>query len=126
MKARKLRSYKKAAKKVGAKASTVFVYAVSGSKEELEQFKAAQGDNHRVDDDGTPLWFTTRFAGENAKLIITENGVYADMSDYDAAASLAEQFGGNLGAELARAAANKLMGTPDAPAVMPVEQPKAE
>lgn len=123
MKAKKLRSYKKPGKNPGDPAITVFVYSVSGSKEQLEKFKTAQGDFHRVDEDGTPLWFTTRFAGDNAKLIITDRGVIADMSEFDAAASLADQFGGNLGQELARAAANKLMGTHTEEVSAPVTKP---
>ena len=109
MKIKMKRSYKKASKVAGGKAVTVFVYGVSGTAEQLAKFKEAQGENHRVDEDGTPLWFTTRFAGNNGKLILTSDGnVIADMSEYDAAASLAEQFGGNLGSELAKAAASKL------------------
>lgn len=89
----------------------VFVYSVSGSKEQLEKFKAAQGENYREAEDGTPLWFTVRCVGDSGSLIITTNGnIVPDMSAYDQAASLAAQYGGNLGQELARQAAASLLG----------------
>ena len=99
------RSYKS---KVG---NTVFVYSVSGTSQELTAFESAQGDNYRTDDKtGAPLWFTTRCVGDEGKLIITQNNkVVADMSAYEKAASLASQFGGNLGEELAKAAAAQLL-----------------
>jgi len=109
MKIKLIRSYKKVAK--NGKVVTVFVYAVLGSAEQITKYKAAQGDNARSDADGTPLWFTTRFAGNSGSLVATQDGRFiADMSEYDAAASLSEQYGGNLGQELAKAAAGKLMG----------------
>ena len=102
----------------------VFVYAVSGTKEELAKFKDAMGDNYRQAEDGTPLWFTTRSAGEKADLIITPNGkVIADMSAFDQAASLAKQYGGNLGDALAKAAVEKLLGKTNAvQAVVPEKE----
>lgn len=106
LKAKKIRSYTKA-----GTGNTVFVYAVSGNPEELARYKEAQGANYKEDENGNPLFFTTNFAGETPELIITQkNKVIADMSDFAAAASLSKQFGGNLGQELARAAAEKLMG----------------
>lgn len=104
--------------------NTVFVYAVSGTNEQLKQFAAAQGDNHRVDEaTGTPLWFTTRCVGQTGMLIITSNNkVVPDMSQYDQADSLAKQYGGNLGQELAKAAAEKLIGA-SAQAVTPTTTP---
>ena len=99
---------------VSKNGNTTFVYAVSGSKTELAQFETAQGENHRVDDvTGEPLWFTTRCIGKTGKLIITTNGnVVPDMSEFDQAASLAAQYGGNFGQELAKAAAQRLVGNP--------------
>ena len=89
-----------------------FVYAVSGKPSDLEAYKEAQGEFYRVDDKtNEPLWFTTRCIGKNGTLIITDNGnVVPDMSEYDEAASLAEQYGGNLGEMLAREAAQRLLG----------------
>lgn len=91
--------------------NVTFVYAVTGSPADLEAFKKAQGEFHREDDHGVALWFTTKCIGDRGKLIITTNGkVVPDMSAYDKASSLAAQFGGNLGQELARQAASALLG----------------
>ncbi len=104
MKVKLLRSYR------SGKGNTVFVYTVSGSKEQIEAFKAAQGDNYREDEHGNPLWFTTRCIGNTGTLIITSKGkVVPDMSQYEQAASLAKQFGGNFGQELAKASVAALL-----------------
>lgn len=88
----------------------VFVYAVSGSKEAIAKYKELQGENYREDKDGTPLWFTIRSVGASGELIITTNGkIVPDMSAFHNAESLAKQFGGSLGAELAKVAAAQLL-----------------
>ena len=57
------------------------------------------------------LWFTTRCIGNAGSLIVTEKGkVVPDMSAFEQAASLAKQYGGNFGQELARAAVANLLG----------------
>lgn len=101
------RSYKKNGK-------DIFVYHVTGSIEAIEKYKEIQGEFYREDETTKKaLYFSTRYVGDNVKLLITEKGnVVPDMSEYAKAASLASQFGGNLGQELARNAAAKLMGTP--------------
>lgn len=116
-----MRSYK------SGKGNTVFVYGVTGSKDALEKFAIAQGDFHRVDEKtGQTLWFTTRCIGQTGELIITSNNkVVADMSAFDQAASLAKQYGGNLGEQLAKAAAEALLGHKSAPTV-PVVEAKTE
>lgn len=105
-----------------------FVYAVKGSPADLEAFKNAQGEYYREDDDGTALWFTTRCIGQRGKLIITTNGnIVPDMSAFDQAASLAAQYGGNFGQELARAAASALTGNaPTADPQSPSAEPSAQ
>lgn len=104
MKIKALRSY------TSKNGNKVFVYSVSGTKEQLEKFKAAQGENYREAEDGTPLWFTTRSVGDAGELIITTTGkIVPDMSAFDNAASLAKQYGGNLGAELAKHAVSQLL-----------------
>jgi len=109
MKIKLNRSYKKLAK--NGQPITVFVYNVSGSEEELNQYKDIQGDNFRESDTGTALWFSTRCVGNSGELIFTTSGkVVADMSDFDQADSLSKQYGGNLGQEMAKAAAARLMG----------------
>jgi len=118
MKIKLKRSYK------SPKGNTVFVYSVSGTEAQLADFATAQGENHRVDDvTGEPLWFTTRCVGDNGTLIITSNGkVVPDMSEYEKAASLASQYGGNFGEQLAKMAAERLLGHSSTPAVAPVAQ----
>lgn len=107
MKVKFLSSYR------STKGNTVFRYSVSGTTEQIEAYKAAQGENFRESDDGTPLWFTTRFIGNTGTLIITTNNkIVPDMSAFEKADSLAKQFGGNLGQELAKAAAAELLGNP--------------
>ncbi len=108
--------------------NTVFRYLVTGSDDELLQYQEAQGTNYRESDDKEPLFFTTRFTGDNIDLIITNDGkkVIADTSKFDKAASMAAQYGGNLGQELAKAAALELLaGTRSAavPAPAPVKEP---
>jgi hypothetical protein len=104
-----------------------FVYAVSGNTSDLEAFKNAQGEYYREDDNGNPLWFTTRCVGTQGKLIITTNGnVVPDMSAFDQAASIAAQYGGNFGQELARMSALQIVGgtpTPAAPQATPQDLP---
>ena len=97
--------------------NTVFVYAVNANAKDAEAFKTASGDFYRQEEDGTPLWFTTRCIGNKGKLVITSKGkIVPDMSAFEQAASLAKQFGGNFGQELARASVQGLLGgnTPDA------------
>jgi hypothetical protein len=88
-----------------------FVYSVDGTKEQLADFKKSQGDYYREDEDKTPLWFTTRYIGEEGTLMITSNGnVVPDMSEFDKQASLVAQYGGNFGDILAKDGINKLKG----------------
>lgn len=109
-----------------------FVYGVSGSQKDLAAFKAAQGEYYREDETGSPLWFTTRCVGTTGKLIITTNGnVVPDMSAFDQAASIAAQYGGNFGAELAKAAAGQILNlgassSASSATPAPAEEEKAE
>lgn len=99
------RSYKK-------NGNDVFVYTLSGTKEAEARYKEIQGDFLRTDEGtGKDLYFSTRFNGNKCTMIITEKGnVVPDMSEFNKAASLAKQYGGNLGQELAKQAAATLMG----------------
>ena len=91
--------------------NTVFVYAVNAKPEEVEQYKQASGDYYREQEDGTPLWFTTRCIGNSGTLVITSKGkIVPDMSAFEQAASLAKQFGGNFGDALAKASVANLLG----------------
>jgi hypothetical protein len=91
--------------------NTTFVYRVIGNPSDLEAFKNIKGKHYCEDSDGTPLWFTTCFVGREGKLIITDDGeILPDMGLYDQAASIVAQYGGDLGQELARLAADKFLG----------------
>ncbi len=119
MKVNYLRSYK------NKKGHTVFVYGVTGSEAQLASYKEAQGEFYREDDESNPIWFSSKFVGDTAKLIITSNGkVVADTSEFDKAASMVAQYGGNLGNALANAFASKLMGHPiETQSIAAVNQP---
>lgn len=93
------------------KGTRVFRYAVKGSPDAISAYRDAQGE-YFVEDavSGEILYFTPRFAGKTATLIVTEEGkVYVDMSELEEQASLIEQFGGNLGQAMADAFAKKLV-----------------
>ena len=99
--------------------NTVFVYDVTADAKQKAELKTAEGDFYREDEEtGKPLWFTTRCVGNRGKLVITSKGkVVPDMSAFEQAASLAKQYGGNFGAELAKASVAGLLGhTPSAEA----------
>jgi hypothetical protein len=86
-----------------------FVYTVNGSTEDLVAYKKAQGTYYREQEDGTPLWFTTRYIGEAGDLLITSNGnIVPDMSKLDKQASLVAQYGGNFGDVLAQQGLGKI------------------
>ncbi len=105
MKVKCIRTYR------SKKGNPTFVYSVGGTKEQLATFKKSQGDYYREDEDGNPLWFTTRYIGEEGMLMITSNGnVVPDMSEFDKQASLVAQYGGNFGDILAQDGINKLKG----------------
>lgn len=114
-----------------AKGTMVFPYmVVSGTPKELAAFKAAQGTNYRegnregTPEFGKPIWFTTRFIGDTSTLAVSEKGkIYADTSQLDKAASLAAQYGGNLGQELARQSAALLLGGGSVNAEVAVTEP---
>jgi len=120
MKISLLRSYR------SRNGNPTFVYRVTGNSSDLDAFKNAQGEYYREDTDGSPLWFTTRCVGTQGKLIITTNGnIVPDMSAFDQAASIAAQYGGNFGQELARQAASGILGT-SPQATPPASEPTVE
>jgi len=96
---------------VSKKGNDTFRYAVTGTAEELTAYKTTQGVNYREDDvTGEPLFFTVRYAGKSVNLITTKSGnVIADLSELKASASIAKQFGGNLGQSIADAAAAQFL-----------------
>jgi len=121
MKIKLLRSYR------SKNGNPTFVYTVHGTADELDVYKDAQGDYYREDTiSGEPLWFTTRCVGTVGKLIITTNGnIVPDMSAFDQASSIAAQYGGNFGQELAKMSAASILGIdalPSTSAEPPVAQ----
>ena len=122
MKIKLIRSYR------SKNGNATFVYGVNATGADLESFKEAQGEYYREDTDGTPLWFTTSCVGDNGSVIITTNGnIVPDMSAFDQAASIASQYGGNFGQELAKQAAQSILGlAPKAPAQMESVEAKSE
>ncbi len=95
------------------KSNMVFVYSVTGTAEELERYKNAQGDFYREDEEGAPIFFSSKYVGESTKLIITsKDKCIPDTSEFDKAASIITQYGGDLGTALANAFASKLTSSP--------------
>ena len=119
MKVKLSRSYK------SKNGNTVFVYTVSGTDSQMSDYKTAQGDFYKETPEGVALWFTTRCIGNNGTLVITSKGkIVPDMSAFEQAASIAKQFGGNLGQELARKAAENLLGGSNSSEAEQVASPK--
>jgi hypothetical protein len=103
------------------KGNPTFVYGVTGNEADMSAYKDAQGEFYREDDNGKALWFTTRCVGPSGSLIITTNGnIVPDMSAFDQAASIAAQYGGNFGAELAKMSAASILGS-NAPVEAPAK-----
>jgi len=107
MKATFLRNYRKQ-----ESGNLVFVYKVTGSKEDMKSYETAQGEYHTVDKKDGVLYFSPQFVGPEVELIVTSKGkVVADMSKFDMAQSLAEQYKGTeLGTEIAKQAVAMLLG----------------
>jgi hypothetical protein len=121
MKATYLRQYVKA-----ETGNTVYVYIVNGTPEELAQFKSVQGSNYIEDKDtGSALWFTTKYAMNNCTLMFNQSGtkVFADLSEIDRLASLANQTGGAVGEALAQQVASMILGKAGANVPTPPVQP---
>lgn len=90
MKATSIRQYRK--RETG---KMVFVYNVTGTPEEMAEYKKAKGDFYREDKDTKQvLMFSNRFTGKSVDLIKTEKGEYvADTTEFDQLANLADQYG---------------------------------
>lgn len=113
-------------KKIG---ETVFVYAVTGTPEELSQFKTAQGTHYRVDEHtGTPLYFDTIYAGDVVTLKISSNNkTFIDLSEIRKAVALSKITGGNFGQALASTLASTLAPQlTSRPTSAPSSAPKTE
>jgi hypothetical protein len=97
---------------------TVFVYRVSGTEQDLADFRAAQGDNFVTDDDGTPLYFTLNPAPTDvSKMYKVQGGANAgqyrlDLSDFRKDMAIVAAAGGNLGMAIAQNKAGKYLDVP--------------
>ena|ERR1035437_4217658 len=89
----------------------VYVYTVAGTPAELKAYKTACKDRFVEDDKGTPLYFTTKVLGRSIELgISTKSGnVFANTSEADNIANLANQYPGVLGQEIARQGASVIL-----------------
>lgn len=99
--------------------NVTFRYSVDGKPEALAVFADVQGDYLREDEStGKYLWFTSRYCGDSATLIVNSDTgkIYPDMSEFRKQASLAKQFGGNLGDQIAQTAVSKLFRKTEQPA----------
>tara|TARA_Y100000385_G_C12617510_1_gene435586 strand:- start:20 stop:418 length:399 start_codon:yes stop_codon:yes gene_type:complete len=76
-----------------ANGTLVFKYGISGKSDSVEAYEGSKGDYLRhSDQSGSPLFFTTRYTGDNIKLTVTSEGEWiVDTSDIDKMTSLAEQ-----------------------------------
>lgn len=76
------------------KRRTMYVYKVTGTKAEVEEFLDSDSAKTVDGDSGDNLLITTRYGGERVKLVITkDNRVTFDQSEMRKVASLAQQFG---------------------------------
>lgn len=90
----------------------VYVYELSGKKDDIERYEAIQTtDKIRYDETSKkPLFFTVNFGGDDAKVVITpKDKVFIDLSEFQKAASLVAQFGGNFGQALAEESVRRIM-----------------
>ena len=126
MKIKLLRSYR------NANGNIVFVYRVLGSKSQITTYTEAQSEYLKYEDDDenkAPLFFTTKYAGDNGALVITSTGkIVVDSTEENKLLSLMEQHKGTaLGDALAQQLAAKLMQTASKPAPAPVpDKPEAK
>ena len=99
---------------VNGKGNLVYRYIVTGSKADIERYEELQGVEFLRHDEktGAPLYFSSKSLGAQCPLVFTQNDkIVPDFSELNHLASLSAQFANTpLGAEIARAAAQKLVG----------------
>ena len=94
--------------------NVVFVYRVTGSKSQMNTYIDAQSEYLKYEDGDeskSPLFFTTKYAGDTGALVITQSGkIVVDTTEENKLASLMEQHKGTaLGDALAQQLAAKMM-----------------
>lgn len=90
------------------KGNMCFVYAVSGTPEQIAKYKASKGEYYRETKEeefgfpkGTALFFSNRFVGKHGKLHETAKKEWViDTTEADQLISMTAQCGGNV--ELAK------------------------
>ena len=104
-------SYKKAGSN-GA-VNTIFVYRINGTEDEMSKYqelREAEG-YYTEDEDGTPLYFTNRYYGDNINLMVTINdNIVVDTTLFDKVQSLADN-NPFMREQLAAQMASQLLGT---------------
>ena len=99
---------------VNGKGNLVYRYIVTGSKADIERYEELQGVEFLRHDEktGAPLYFSSKSLGAQCPLVFTQHDkIVPDFSELNHLASLSAQFANTpLGAEIARAAAQKLVG----------------
>ena len=102
----------------------VFKYDVTGSPEDIQAFEGTQQKVVINEETGNPIFFSTRFAGDDVELGVSEKqNVYINTEELDKAASLVSQFDGAMADKLADRLLDGLLGK--APAAS-VETPATE
>lgn len=117
---------------------TMYVYSVTGTPEELQQFEITQGEFYRVDSDGNPVWHSPRGYGQVVSLICapaTEKypaNVIADTSSVAMMKAMMELYKGTpvydaMAQQIAAAAiaTATAVHAPAAPAPAPAPEPAA-
>lgn len=112
------------------KGSNVFVYTVSGTADALKAYQEAQGANYRTNDDGKPIYFSTKSFGLEGQLLITNNGnVIFDDTKLAMTADMIERFATSsplVAKAMADALAKQLLGEAPAPTPQPTPEPEPE
>lgn len=116
---------------------TIFVYGVTGTTEELEQFSGIQGSFLKhIDDDVTKpyCWFSPNFLGNIVTLKFSRDGkaVYGDDSAKLKVINVIQTWGPIVGTAMGTAVANKLLegidfgSTEEIDAPIPQTAPKGD
>jgi len=90
----------------------VFVYNVTGTPEQLEEYKKSKGEFFREDKDTKQvLMFSSRYVGKTCPLIKTEKGEFVhDTTEFDQLANLSNQYGIDVALRIAGKEAEVIEG----------------
>lgn len=92
-----------------AKGNLVYRYLMTGTEEQLQMYKDAQGEFFTANEEGTPIYFSTKFYGKVITLGFTSKGkIFVDNSVNDRAANIVGQYTGILAEKLAERAADQI------------------